>query len=66
MIGKKEIELCTLLSYTGCAEGNTMTLTDNKACDQSASLSAQDLTFKWRYTQVSGHHEIARDATWVN
>jgi len=52
------IELCILLAYTGCTEGNTKGLSDNMICYQSWLLSEQDLTFKWRYTHVSGHHAI--------
>jgi hypothetical protein len=29
MVGKKENELCILLAYTGCTEGNTKGLSDN-------------------------------------
>jgi hypothetical protein len=46
MIGKKEIEVCILLSYPGCTEGNTEVLTDNIYC-------GQDWTFKWRYPHMS-------------
>jgi hypothetical protein len=46
MMGKKEMELCILLPYTECTEGNTVGLTDNIICYQSGLLSAKDLTFK--------------------
>jgi hypothetical protein len=49
------MELCILLSYTECTEGNTIDLIDNmiwyqwdtdNICYQSGSLSAKYLAFK--------------------
>ena len=51
MVGKRENELCILLSYTGCTEGNTKALTDNTYC-------GQHLNFIWRSLRLSGHQVI--------